>query len=269
MKKTLIGMLAATSAVLVLSGCTHTSTGDGTTYPAAPSVTATASTPSAAPTSEPSVQPSASVTPTQSLTPISTPTPAKAPASAAIAKAQSQLASLTVAEADYSVEYNRTRDFGPAWEDVDGNGCDTRNDILKRDLTNIVYRSDDPTCTVASGTIKDPYTGKTINFERGVRTSSLVQIDHVIPLGNSIRHGAADWTQERREAFANDPFNLIAVDGPTNGSKSDSGPADWLPPVTSYHCAYVEHYIGVSAKYDLTISRRDAAKSREVLSACS
>lgn len=279
MKKMLIGTLAAASAVLMLSGCQHTSTGDGRTYSpsdlASPSVSASVvptqnPSPVATATATPDVpQPSFPVaSPTQSTAPISTPTVTAKPATGAVARAKSQLASLTVAEADYSVDYNRTKDFGPAWEDVDHNGCDTRNDILKRDLTNIVYRSDDPTCTVATGTLADPYTGKAISFERGVRTSSLVQIDHVVPLGNSIRHGADSWTQERREAFANDPFNLIAVDGPTNGSKSDSGPADWLPPVASYRCAYVEHYIGVSAKYDLTISRRDAATSSRILSAC-
>ena len=276
MKKTLIGTLAAASAVLMLTGCQHPSTGDGRTWLpsdlASPSASA-----SAAPTQNPSPvatsdvpQPSFPVaSPTQSTAPISTPTAIAQPANGAVARVKSQLASLTVAEADYSVDYNRTKDFGPAWEDVDHNGCDTRNDILKRDLTNIVYRSDDPTCTVATGTLADPYTNRKISFVRGQSTSLAVQVDHVVPLGNSIRHGADGWTQERREAFANDPFNLIAVDGPTNGSKSDSGPADWLPPVASYRCAYVEHYIGVSAKYDLTISRRDAAASRKILSACS
>ena len=266
MKKTLIGALAAASAVLVLSGCQHTSTGDGRTY--SPSDLAS-----------PSV--STSVVPTQNPSPVATPTatpdvpqpsfpvasPTAQPATGAVARAKSQLASLTVAEADYSVDYNRTKDFGPAWEDVDHNGCDTRNDILKRDLTNIVYRSDDPTCTVATGTLADPYTGRVEQFVRGPQ-SARQQIDHLIPLAYVARHGGEKWTQERREAYANDPFVLLAVDGPANGQKSDKGPADWLPSNEAYHCTYVEKFIGVAAKYDISLSRRDVATSSRILSAC-
>lgn len=271
MKRYLIGMVAAGAIALSLTGCSHVYYPNGETPSWVTESPSTSATPSEAPTATPTPD-----APSPSF-PMGTPTPAAAtPSTVATPKADrrtqralDQLAKLKVQEANYSIEYNRTKDFGPAWEDVDHNGCDTRNDILRRDLTGITFRSNDPGCTVATGTLADPYTGHKISFERGVRTSSLVQIDHVVPLGNSIRHGADGWTQERREAFANDPFNLIAVDGPTNGSKSDSGPADWLPPVASYDCAYVEHYIGVSAKYDLTISRRDAATSRKVLSACS
>lgn len=268
MKKSLIGALAAASAVLVLSSCQHTSTGDGRTYSpsdlASPSVSA-----SAIPTQNPSPFATATATPDapQPSFPVASPTVTAKPATGAVARAKSQLASLTVAEADYSVDYNRTKDFGPAWEDVDHNGCDTRNDILKRDLTNIVYRSDDPTCTVAAGTLHDPYTNKTINFERGPQ-SALIQIDHLAPLHEIWGHGAASWTQERREAYANDPFVLLAVDGRSNSQKSDKGPADWLPSNEAYHCTYVEKFIAVDAKYGLTISRRDAAAASRVLSTC-
>ncbi|MDR6621082.1 hypothetical protein [Sinomonas atrocyanea] len=79
--------------------------------------------------------------------------------------------------------YDRSQ-FGPAWLDTDDNGCDTHNEMLNRDLTVIVYVSSVP-CTVASGTLADPYTATTIAFLRGVGTSDAVQIDHVVALSDA------------------------------------------------------------------------------------
>jgi hypothetical protein len=146
--------------------------------------------------------------------------------------------------------YERTA-FGDAWEDVDHNGCDTRNDVLARDLTNIV-RTDN--CTVASGTLQDKYTGTTIDFVRG---KSKVDIDHVIPLSYAYQQGASDWTPAKREALANDPVNLSASSASANRSKSDSGPSEWMPSNASYRCEYGKKFAAVAVKYDLPITQGD------------
>ncbi|MPV51031.1 DUF1524 domain-containing protein [Pseudactinotalea sp. HY160] len=164
------------------------------------------------------------------------------------------------------ITYDREGQFGRAWMDVDGNGCDTRNDILARDLTSITLDDDD--CTVLTGTLLDPYTGKTIDFERGVRTSSKVQIDHIVPLHRAAQSGALDWDQDTREAFANDPINLIASDGPANMSKGDRGPGDWLPANEAFHCDYVAAYVSVIDTYDLAMPAGDARAAQEVLATC-
>lgn len=141
--------------------------------------------------------------------------------------------------------------FGDAWEDVDHNGCDTRNDILARDLTRIVRSG---SCTVTSGTLADKYTGTTIDFVKG---KSKVDIDHVIPLSYAYRQGAGDWTAAQREALANDPANLSASSATANRSKSDSGPAEWMPTNISYRCEYGKQFASVAVKYDLPITQAD------------
>lgn len=146
--------------------------------------------------------------------------------------------------------YKRTV-FGEAWADVDHNGCDTRNDVLARDLTQIV-RTDN--CTVASGVLNDKYTGETINFVRG---KSKVDIDHVIPLGYAYKQGAGDWPASKREALANDLANLTAASASANRSKSDSGPAEWMPSNASYRCEYGKKFASVAVKYDLPITQAD------------
>ena len=151
-------------------------------------------------------------------------------------------------------KYNRDA-FGEPWADVDHNGCDTRNDILVRDLTNTTVDTDG--CTVLSGTLNDSYTGDTIEFARG-KKSSAVQIDHMVPLSYAWNHGADTWTDAQREAFANDPQNLRAVDGPANMSKSDQGPSEWLPENTSIQCQYTQDFVQVATKYNLHVSDADA-----------
>ena len=162
-----------------------------------------------------------------------------------------------------------TRDqFGQAWADVDRNGCDTRNDILKRDLTSITYKSKTRNCVVLSGTLLDRYSGESINFLRGNITSMEVQIDHVVALSNAWQTGAFKLTAEQRKALANDPMNLFAVKGRLNSQKGDGDAATWLPPLKSFRCAYVAQQIAVKAKYSLWVVPPEKAAMLSILAKC-
>ncbi len=155
--------------------------------------------------------------------------------------------------------------FGKGWQDL-GN-CDVRNYILARDMQNEELRSATD-CTVIKGTLEDPYTGKTILFERGADTSDDVQIDHVVALSDAWQKGAQQLDAERRRALANDPLNLLAVDGKTNNAKGDSDTATWLPPNKAYRCRYVARQIAVKTKYNLWITSGEHDAMARVLSDC-
>ena len=162
-----------------------------------------------------------------------------------------------------------TRDqFGQAWADVDRNGCDTRNDILKRDLTSLTYKAKTRNCVVLSGTLLDRYSGESINFVRGNITSMEVQIDHVVALSNAWQTGAFKLTAEQRKALANDPINLFAVKGRLNSQKGDGDAATWLPPLKSFRCAYVAQQIAVKAKYSLWVVPPEKAAMLSILAKC-
>jgi hypothetical protein len=164
-----------------------------------------------------------------------------------------------------------TRDqFGPAWTDdnedpLGHNGCDTRNDILRRDLKQTVIASD---CQVKSGVLADPYRGVEIRFTEGVATSADVQIDHVVALGDAWQTGAQYWSPAVRQDLGNDPLNLLAVDGSANAQKGDSDAASWLPPAKSFRCAYVARQIAVKARYGLWVTAAEAAAMKQVLRGC-
>jgi hypothetical protein len=163
--------------------------------------------------------------------------------------------------------YSRDQ-FGQAWADVDRNGCDTRNDMLKRDLTVIVYKAGTRNCVVFSGTLLDRYSGESIDFVRGNVTSMAVQIDHVVALSNAWQTGAFKLTVEQRTALANDPLNLFAVKGSLNLQKSDGDAATWLPPLKSFRCAYVAQQIAVKAKYSLWVVPPEKAAMVAILAKC-
>ena len=163
--------------------------------------------------------------------------------------------------------YTRAQ-FGPAWADVDRNGCDTRNDILKRDLTSITYRAKTRNCVVESGTLVDRYSGETINFVKGNISSMEVQIDHVVALSNAWQTGAFKLTADQRKALSNDPLNLFAVKGRLNSQKGDGDAATWLPPLKSFRCSYVAQQIAVKAKYSLWVTAPEKAAMVSILSKC-
>ncbi|MER5648281.1 HNH endonuclease family protein [Streptosporangium sp. NPDC002524] len=159
-------------------------------------------------------------------------------------------------------------EFGAAWSDVDKNGCDTRNDILIRDLKEEVFKKGEDGCVVQSGILEDPYSGKTIKFERGTRTSMAVQIDHVIALADAWQKGAQQWSASKRKELANDPLNLLAVDGPLNSQKGAGDAATWLPPRRAYRCPYVERQIKVKVKYGLWVTSGEKDAMESVLKSC-
>jgi len=163
--------------------------------------------------------------------------------------------------------YTRAQ-FGPAWADVDRNGCDTRNDILNRDLTNQVYKEKTKQCVVLSGTLIDPFSGESINFVQGAKTSSEVQIDHSVALSNAWQTGAFKLTSDQRKVFANDPLNLQAVKGKLNSQKGDGDAATWLPPLKSYRCDYVSRQIAVKLKYKLWFTAPEKEAMIRILKAC-
>jgi len=177
------------------------------------------------------------------------------------------LAEIPATAAAPSTTYDRDS-FGPAWADTDRNGCDQRNDVLTRDLTAVTYKPGTHDCVVLTGTLADPYTGHEISFTRGSTTSTAVQIDHMVPLSWAYQHGASTWTEQRREQLATDLNNLTAVDGPSNESKSDQGPATWLPPAASYVCTYVTRFTYVVHRYDLTLDSADRAAIDRTLNTC-
>lgn len=157
--------------------------------------------------------------------------------------------------------------FGEAWLDVDGNGCDTRNDVLRRDLTDVqLVRGS--LCQVAAGKLAEPYTGRTLEFSRGAETSKAIQIDHVVALGDAWQKGAQQLSAQKRESLGNDPLNLIAVDGPANVEKSDADAASWLPPNKAFRCQYVGRQISVKAAYKLWVTPAEKDAMKRVLSGC-
>ncbi|MFD4957861.1 DUF1524 domain-containing protein [Microbacterium sp. NPDC058389] len=173
------------------------------------------------------------------------------------------LATLEVKGRAPKTGYDRDQ-FGQRWLDVDRNGCDTRNDILARDLTNI----DEVNCRVYSGTLADPYTATTINFVRGNDTSADVQIDHLVALSDAWQKGAQQLTPDQRASLANDPMNLLAVDGAANAQKGDGDAATWLPKNKAFRCEYVARQVSAKAIYGLWVTQAEHDAIARILSEC-
>ena len=175
--------------------------------------------------------------------------------------------------------YDRERYFG-GWASNGGGAATTRDTILARDLKGAVKN---PRCQVTSGTLSDPYTGRTIRFRRGRNTSSAVQIDHVVALLDAWESGARDWDQAKRVEYANSPDVLLASDGPANMAKGsgldangtslyrpqDSGAPDiWMPDNKAYRCDYMARRATIKSKWGLTMTPREKQQTVSVLSQC-
>jgi hypothetical protein len=161
--------------------------------------------------------------------------------------------------------YDRTDSFGRAWIDIDRNGCDTRNDILGRDLVDITREG---SCRVMTGWLDNVYGGVDVAFTRGQDTSAEVQVDHVVALMNAWETGAQQLSQKQRTALANDPLNLQATDASSNARKQAGDAATWLPPATSYRCEYVARQISVKAVYGLWVTAPERSAMERILSTC-
>lgn len=191
----------------------------------------------------------------------------EAPAEEEVGEAAETLETLAVKGRAPRTGYDRDQ-FGPAWADVDHNGCDTRNDILRRDLQDITFRPGTRDCVVLTGVLEGPYTGERIEFVRGQDTSMAVQIDHVVALSDAWQKGAQQLTEEQRRDFANDPLNLLAVDGSANQQKGDGDTATWLPPRREFRCSYVSRQVLVKERYGLWVTQAERDAMDRVLTAC-
>ena len=181
-----------------------------------------------------------------------------------------QLASLEVAEGGSlgdAPPYSRDQ-FGDGWADLDADGCNTRNEILARDLDHLDFGSDTQDCVVQAGTLEDPYTDSTIVFQRGEQTSAAVQIDHVVALANGWQAGAWKWSNEDRLRFANDPLNLLAVEGNANQAKGAAAADQWLPDNKAYRCDYAARQVAVKYKWSLTVTRNEQKTLNDILKNC-
>lgn len=158
-----------------------------------------------------------------------------------------------------------TRAQFPTWSDLDRNGCDTRNEILNRDLTMVSFKAGTRGCKVISGSLIDPYSGKVIAFSS---TKSTIDIDHVVALSNAWQTGAAYFDKTKRQQIANDPLNLLAVDYSLNRQKGDGDAATWLPPHKSFRCDYVARQIAVKAKYGLWVTSPEKDAIVKILEKC-
>ena len=245
--------LAALLVVAALTGCSVS--GARVSAPQAPASSISASVPS---TASPSI-----VAPPAS-TPVASPssTPSGDPGDLTALEA---LEALEVKGRAPMTGYDHDR-FGQAWLDADRNGCDTRNDILARDLVEVSFKSGTGECAVESGTLYDAYTGTTIAFVYGDGT--LVDIDHVVALGNVWVTGGFAWPIHQRAAIANDPMNLLAVDASANRQKGDGDTATWLPSNKAYRCAYVARQVSVKVKYSLWVTAPEREAMVRVLSSC-
>lgn len=239
---------AALLAALTITGCTTQSTVRASSAPASPAAAA-----STAP---------AAVTPT----PARGQTTAPGAASGIVAEAKAAIGAVAVKGRAPKTGYSRDQ-FGAAWTDTDHNGCDQRNDVLRRDLVGVAAKAGTKDCVIASGVLHDPYTAKDIKFTRGA-DSGAVQIDHVYPLSLAWQQGAQQWSAAQRLQFANDFDNLMAADGPTNGAKGDSGPGSWLPPNKAFRCTYVAKFTMVAAKYSLSMNPGDHDAAASILAGC-
>ena len=156
--------------------------------------------------------------------------------------------------------------FGPAWSDVDRNGCDQRNDVLHRDLIEVQVREGTQGCVVVAGLLDDPYTGESVPFEKA--TAAEVPIDHVVPLAAAWVQGAGAWSDDQREAFANDLANLMATTRSENSSKGDSTADEWVPSDPAYGCSYATVVVTVKSTYALSVTPAESQALQGLLATC-
>lgn len=180
------------------------------------------------------------------------------------------LDSLTVIEDGTSLAqtpYDRDH-FGQRWADVDRNGCDTRNDTLRRDLDELVVRQGTQGCVAQSGVLVDPYSGGEFVFERGSAHAGELHVDHIVALADAWHKGAEGWSEEERTWFANDPMNLVVTFGQVNQGKGASDAGSWVPPDQDAWCGFAVHVVWVKEQYALVVAADEAVVLEELLGTC-
>jgi uncharacterized protein DUF1524 len=177
------------------------------------------------------------------------------------------LADLTVRRRGSSTGYARAS-FGSPLRDTDGNGCDQRNDVLRRDLNQKTLKAGTNGCAVLTGNLTDPYTGRNIPFDRTTDGATQVSLDHVVPLADAWMKGARSWSATKRARFATDPLNLQAVGARATAGKRGSDAVRWLPRASGSQCPYVARQIAVKRKYGVWVTAAERTAIAQLLSGC-
>jgi hypothetical protein len=261
--KIISSVLAAFVAVIVLAGIFGQDPDKAKS--ASPSAATSSAAPSSAATSSPGASSAAASSAAPSVSAVAADLPLGASGSATTA-----LALIPVKGRAASTGYSRGQ-FGQEWTDANtaslgNNGCDTRDDILRRDLTGIV--TDSTKCTVVTGALLDPYTAAVIALSPSSAGADEVQIDHVVSLSDAWQTGAQQLTVDQRTALANDPLSLLAVSGKQNDIKGDGDAATWLPPNKTYRCSYVARQVAIKARYGLWMTPAEHDAVARILATC-
>lgn len=254
----MIGWSALGVALLAVTGLTVRSLAEAPAPPLAQSAPMTAKPPAAA--STPPAPSTAASDPIEQVL-------ARARTEAKAGTALAGLAALDVKRREPKTGYARTT-FGSALRDTDGNGCDQRNDVLRRDLTRTTFRAGTNGCSVLTGTLSDPYTGRKILFNRTQKGPARIRIDHVVPLADAWMKGARSWSVAKRTEFATDSLNLLAVGAGARTAKRGSDAAGWLPKAMDYRCAYVARQIAVKRKYGIWVTATERSTMAGILAKC-
>ena len=163
--------------------------------------------------------------------------------------------------------------FGRSWADLDGDGCNTRDEVLVATVVRSepyrVQRQGRCRADMVAGTWTDLYTGEPMTWTnlKDTNQAQAIPLDHIVSLAASYRYGAKNWTQQRRVEFANDELNLTTTTAAMNRAKSDHDPADWTPPQAG-RCRYATRYIAVKARYNLPVDRQEKTSLQRLLRSC-
>lgn len=193
----------------------------------------------------------------------------RAPSTAASEK----LDQLPVIERSTEDPTYRRAAFGRRWADLDGDGCNTRDEVLLATVVRTqpyrARRQGRCRADMVAGTWTDLYTGKPMTWTnlKDISQAEAIPLDHIVSLAGSYRYGAKSWTQQRRIEFANDELNLTPTTATINQAKSDDDPADWTPP-SAGRCGYATRYIVVKVRYNLPVDRQEKAALQRLLRSC-
>ena len=191
----------------------------------------------------------------------SSPSPSASPAGAGDGQSVAQLIAGLPVAAEHREGY--ARNLFRLWIDADGDGCDTRQEVLIADA--VVAPAVGAGCKLSGGAWISPYDG--LRFT----DPSKLDIDHVVPLAEAWDSGAYEWMPDRRTSFGNDlgvPWALLAVSASSNRSKGDRDPAEWMPPLASDRCEYVIDWIAVKVRWQLAIDEAEREALLELSSSC-